>query len=237
MVISTSRKKELTSFVNALSLSIRDLALLQSALTHGSYLKEHSIRKSKDLYDNERLEFFGDAVLKLFISECLLFKYKDYSEGELSILRAYVVSEKILAKIALKLSLNKYLLLGKNEKLSLPDSILADAVESLLAVIYFECGPDKTKEFILTNWMDFIELADKSKTMDNYKALLQEYTQANKSGLPLYKTLHETGPDHKKEFEVAVYLNNKELAKGKGKTKKSASQNAARNALMSLSKI
>ena len=237
MSISTVRKKELTSFLNSLGFYIRNLNLLNAALTHSSYLKEHSTKKHKGFEDNERLEFFGDAVLKLFISEYLLNKYKDYSEGQLSTVRAYVVSEKVLAKIGEKLNLKKYLLLGKNEKASLPDSILGDAVESLLAVIYFECGPDKAREFILSYWEDFIELAEKTKAMDNYKALLQEHTQANKMGLPLYKTLYEIGPDHKKEFEVGVYLNNNELARGKGKTKKSASQSAAKNALISLSKL
>ena len=234
-MIKDVRKKELISFLKKVHFNIQDLALLNIALTHASYLKETS--KNKKLQDNERLEFFGDAVLKLFISEYLMKKYEDYSEGELSNLRAFVVSEKVLAQIAKKLNLNKYLLLGRNERLSIPDSILADSVEALLGVIYYECGIEKAKEFVLTNWLEYIESADRSKEKDNYKAVLQEYSQARSLGLPLYKIILETGPDHRKEFEVSVVLNNNELAKGRGKTKKAASQDAAKNALFFLNLI
>lgn len=233
-MLKEDRKKELTKFVDSLGLGINDLQLLNTALTHGSYLKEHV---SHDLRDNERLEFFGDAVLKLCVSEYLMNKYPNYTEGELSNLRAYVVSEKVLTKVAGRLNLKKYVLLGQSERKSIPNSILADSVESFLAVIYYECGLNKTKEFILKNWSDFIELADRNKEKENFKAVLQEYTQGNKLGLPIYKTLSEIGPDHKKEFEVGVYIDNNEFAKGKGKTKKDASQNAAKNALVHLSQL
>jgi ribonuclease-3 len=225
------RKKELILFSNSLGLNIKDIKLLNTALTHGSYVKENSKKK---LLDNERLEFFGDAVLKLYVSEYIMQKYPDYAEGQLSKLRAFVVSEKVLTHVANKLNLKKYLLMGKNEKKSPPVSIIADSVEALLAVIYYECGSKITKDFILDNWGCYIELADKDKEKDNFKASLQEHTQGQKLGLPVYKTIVETGPDHIKEFEVAVLLNNNELARGKGKTKKEASQDAARNAMIFL---
>ena len=231
---SKIRKEELSGFLKNLGLNIKNFTLLNTALTHGSYIKESTKEK---LQDNERLEFFGDAVLKLYISEYLMNRYTDYTEGELSNLRAYVVSEKVLTKVADRLNIKKYLLLGKGERKSLPNSILADSVEALLAVIYYECGPDKVQEFILKNWLHFIESADRNKEKENFKAVLQEYTQGNKLGLPLYKTLSEVGPEHKKEFEVAVYVNNREFATGKGKTKKDASQNAAKSALISLSQL
>lgn len=229
-----SRKKELVAFLKTLGLNMKDLKLLNTALTHASYIKDFS---NNNREDNERLEFFGDAVLKLYISDYLMGRYKNYSEGELSNLRAYVVSEKVLAKIAHKLNLKKYVLLGKSERISTPDSILADVVESLLAVIYYECGPGEAKEFVLNNWHEYIESADKNENKENFKAVLQEYTQGKKLGLPVYKTLSEIGPDHKKQFEVGVYLNDNELAKGAGKTKKDASQSAAKNALSSLGKL
>ena len=225
------RKKELTSFLNSLGLNIKNLNLLNTALTHSSYVKEHAYKTGEN---NERLEFLGDAVLKLFISEYLMSKYKDYSEGELSKSRAYVVSEKVLADIAKKLNLKKYLLLGKNEKKSVPVSILADAVEALLAVIFYDCGEIAAKDFVLSYWKEYVDKTDEDIEKDNYKAVLQEYLQGKKRGLPLYKTVSEAGPDHNKEFEVAVCLNNNELARGKGKTKKEASQQAAKNALKTI---
>ncbi len=232
-MLKDDRKKELVMFSNSLGLNIKDLKLLNMALTHGSYVKENFKKK---LYDNERLEFFGDAVLKLYISEYLMNKYSDYSEGQLSKLRAFVVSEKVLALVAGKLNLKKYILMGKNEKKSLPVSIIADSVEALLAVIYYESGAKKAREFILNNWIEYINLADKDYEKDNFKAVLQEYSQGKKLGLPAYKTISEYGPDHSKEFEVAVFLSDNELAKGHGKTKKEASQQAAKNAIAFLKK-
>lgn len=227
------RKKDLLMFSSSLGLNIKDLKPLDMALTHGSFVKENL---KKTVVDNERLEFFGDAVLKLYISEYIMNKYPAYSEGQLSKLRAFVVSEKVLGNIANKINVKKYLQTGKNEKKSMPISILADSVEALLAVIYYECGAKKAKDFILSHWLEHIDLADKDQEKDNFKAALQEYTQGRKLGLPVYRTITELGPDHNKEFEVVVVLNNNELAKGKGKTKKEASQSAAKNAVSFLKK-
>lgn len=233
-MLNDNRKKELNALLNFLGISLKDLSLLNTALTHKSYLKGN---KHKNLHDNERLEFLGDAVLKLYISEYLMNKYPQYSEGELSSLRAVIVSEKVLVQVAKKINLAKYLLLAKNEKKSTPVSVIADALESLLAVVYYQCGPGKTKEFIFIHWVEYIEAIDKNKLKDNFKAVLQEYSQAIKQGLPVYKTLLEVGPDHNKLFEVAVFLNSIELARGKGHTKKDASQHAAKNALIALNKL
>lgn len=233
-MLKEDRKKLLSGFTNLLKLAINDLQLLSTAFTHGSYVKESNI---KSLQDNERLEFFGDAVLKMFISEYLMSKYPNYSEGQLSKICAYVVSEKVLTKISNKLNLRGYLLLGRNERRATPVSILADALEALLAVIYYECGAHKAKEFILNYWEEHIESVDESIDKDNYKAVLQEFLQGNRLDLPTYKTLSEVGPDHNKKFEVGVFLNNNKLAKGLGKTKKDASQEAAKNALMILRKL
>ena len=233
MLLKEIRKNNLISLLKTLDLGIKNLHLLNIALTHGSYVKENP---AKYFEDNERLEFFGDAVLKLYISEYLMDKYTNYTEGQLSKLRAFVVSEKTLGKVAIKLNINKYLLLGKNEKKHLPISILADSLEALIAYIYYEFGANEARKFILNNWQGYIEVADKNEEKDNFKAVLQEYLQGNKLGLPEYETISEVGPDHNKEFEVSVLLNNNELAKGKGKTKKEASQHAAKNALNLLTK-
>ena len=230
-IIKDLRKKDLVNFSKHLGLNVRNLELLNKALTHSSYLKETA---SRNLESNEQLEFFGDAVLKLYISEYLMSKYSNYTEGQLSKLRASVVSEKVLINVANKLNLKNYLLLGVNEKKHFSDSILGDALEALLAIIYYECGSTKSKKFIIDNWSIYIEQADKNKDKENYKAALQEHLQAKKQGLPIYKLISESGPGHNKNFEMAVYVCNKELSRGVGKTKKEASQNAAKAALVAL---
>ncbi len=232
-VINQNRKKDLENFLRALKLNISDLELLNQALTHSSYVKEKNI---KSLEDNERLEFFGDAILKFVISELLIRDYDDYDEGKLSKLRAYVISEKVLSKIAAELNMKRYILTGRNESKSLPVSILADALEAFLAVIYYDCGITVVRKFILEYFNEFIEIAGQNTEIDNFKALLQEYTQRYKLGLPVYKTISEIGPEHNKEFEVMVLLNDNKLALGKGKSKKEASQAAAKNALKIISK-
>ena len=232
-LLSAQRYKQLQDFVQKLAINISDFNILNMALTHGSYVKEN---RDKKLKDNERLEFFGDAVLKLCISEYLMNKYKKYSEGELSNLRAFIVSEKVLIKVSNKLKIKDYLLVGKNEKKNLPKSIQADSVEALLAVIYYDCGIEVVNRFILKHWMEHIEYADKNKEKENYKAVLQEYTQSHSSGLPTYKTVGESGPEHQKVFEVAVFLGKEEMARGKGNTKKEASQAAAKKAVVKIKK-
>jgi len=232
-MLSEVRIKQLSEFTSNLGLSIVDFSLLNNALTHGSYIKEKNLR---DVENNERLEFFGDAILKMFISEYLMSRYPDFAEGKLSKLRAYVVSEKVLFAIATNIGLKKYILLGKNERKSMPISVLANALEAILAVVYYQCGAGKARDFILKHWGKFIEEVSSDVEKDNYKAMLQEYTQAKKLGLPEYLTISESGPDHSKLFEVSVFLNNVQLGRGKGKTKKDASQSAARNALKCLQK-
>jgi ribonuclease-3 len=232
-MLSDSRTKQLQEFAKSLGLAIADFSLLNNALTHSSYIKE---KKLKSVNDNEKLEFFGDAILKMLITEYLMSKYVDFSEGKLSKLRSYVVSEKVLSEIAFNIGLKKHLLLGKGEMKLTPVSVLADALEALLAVIYYECGISKTRDFILKYWKQFVEEVSFDVEKGNYKAMLQEYTQANKAGLPEYITVSESGPDHNKLFEVSVLLNKTELGRGKGKTKKDASQLAAKNALKSLQK-
>ncbi len=232
-MISEPRFKQLSEFTSQLGISISNYELLNKALTHGSYIKE---KKLSDIDDNERLEFFGDAVLKMYVSEYLMDKYPDFPEGKLSKLRAYVVSEKVLAQVANEIGLRKYILLGKNEKKAMPISIEADTIESLLAVIYYLCGSDKARDFVLRFWKKIIDDVSYDVEKGNYKAMLQEYTQANKLGLPEYVTISEIGPDHNKIFEVSVLLGKNELGSGKAKTKKEASQLAAKSALKYLQK-
>ena len=232
--LTADRKNHLLGFLKSLKLPVKDLPLLDKSLTHSSFVKENN---KKSLEDNERLEFFGDAVLKLIVSEYLMENYSEYSEGELSKLRAFVVSEKVLGNVANKLAIKKYILTGKNEKKSMPVSILADSVEALIAVIYYECGIDIARKFIYEHFKEFIQLAGENTEIDNYKAVLQEYTQKHQLGLPTYKTLSEVGPEHNKEFEVIVLLNNNKLAQGKGKSKKEASQSAAKKALEAINKL
>ena len=232
--LSNLRNKELASLLKKLGLNIKNLDLLNLSLTHGSYLKDNP---KLSLSDNERLEFFGDAVLKLYISEYLMEMFPDEQEGKLSKLRAYVVSDKILAKVALKLNLAKYILMGKSERKSMPLSILADSLEALLAVIYYECTSNVVRKFVVSNFSEHVTSISRSEHFENYKAMLQEYTQKYKYGLPAYKIISERGPEHNKEFEVAVYLDKRKLSTGLGMSKKEASQVAAKKALSVLKTI
>ena len=226
--LSEARKKELFNFLHSIKLHLNDYVLLNTALTHSSFIKDQAYSKNQC---NERLEFFGDAVLKLIISEYLMENFPAFNEGELSKFRAYLVSDRVLSEIAIKLGVKKYILIGKNERRSTPKSILPDCLEAILAVIYYECGLKKVRDFIICNFKDYLNLASINASFYNYKAILQEYTQDKKLGLPDYKTINESGPEHNKEFEVAVVLNDNILATGKGMSKKEASQDAAKNAL------
>lgn len=229
-ILTSRRESELYTFLTDLNLKISNLDVLDIALTHSSYVKDNHLK------NNERLEFFGDAVLKLVISEYLMEKFPSSSEGELSKLRAYLISDKVLYEIARKINLKKYILLGKNERKNISASILSDCFEALLAVIYSECGLNSVRGFIISHFKDYLSLNIENFHFYNYKALLQEYTQDKKLGLPEYKTVSQSGPDHNKKFEVAVILNNNRLAVGKGMSKKEASQDAAKLALSEIKK-
>ncbi len=203
--------------------------LFEQAYTHSSVTKENS-----QIPNNERLEFFGDAVLKLVFSEYLYEQFPDYQEGELTKLRSLLVADSSLTKIAIKLDVSSRIKIGDSLRRSkLPDSILANTVEAHIAAIYLSQGYDAAKKFILEYWVDLIAtvLEDVSK---NYKSILLEHYQKQYAKAPHYRCLQETGPDHNKRFEVAVYFNDEQLGLGMGSNKKIASMEAARDAVVRL---
>ncbi len=223
-ILSGELEKKLNYFFNNKNLLLR-------ALSHKSYI---FYAKHKYFESNERLELLGDSVLSLIIIENLLEKYPESSEGIVSKLKAKIVSENALETIAKKFDLEKYLLLGRGEfnlGQNKTTSILADAVESLIGAIYKDSGIENARKFILEHFQEVIELCCEKNYFRDYKTKLQEYTQKKYKNKPIYKVLKEEGPEHNKTFYIEVKINNKIYGKGKGRNKKEAEQNAAKEAL------
>ena len=214
-----------------------DDVLLDKALTHPSYTKELNC-DSLDSY--ERLEFFGDSVLKLFTSKLLYNKYPEYPEGELSKIRSILVSDSILAAIAFKIGLDKLIKLGPAEEKQggrKRESNLACSLEAVLGAYYLSNKGECVEKFIENNVMPYSEDIDKHFEKYNAKDILQQYTQGIDKTLPIYKTIAVNGPAHKPEFEVSVEWQGKVITSAKGKSKKEAQQNCAYEACRILNVI
>ena len=209
----------------------KDQELLKKALTHTSYAYEHNVES------NEKLEFLGDSILE-FISSIYLYKnYPKLKEGEMTKVRATVVCEKSLYKVAKKHNFSDFLYLGKSERLSGGENrpaILADSVEAIIAAIYLDGGLEEARRFIEENIKDEIEIASKHVGQKDYKTVLQEKLQEHGEVKIVYTIINEKGPDHDKIFEAEVECNGKQLAVGTGKSKKQAEMQAAKKALESL---
>lgn len=206
----------------------KNIDLLKNALTHTSYAYEHN------LDSNEKLEFLGDSILEFISSEYIYQTYPKLKEGEMTKVRATVVCEKSLYKIAKLHDFSDFLFLGKSEMItggSKRPAILADSVEAVIAAIYIDGGLEPTKKFIIENLKYEIEMATKNVGKKDYKTVLQEELQKNGDVKIEYKIIKEIGPDHDKTFEAEVALNGKILARGKGKSKKEAEMQAAKKAL------
>lgn len=209
--------------------TFHDKDLLREALTHKSYSNEHRL-----LYSNERLEFLGDAVLSLIISDYLIRKFPDSLEGDLSKLRAMVVNETTLSIIAKRINIGKDLFLGKGEDQTggrEKPSILSDAIEALIAAIYLDGGIDNASSFVNRFFHEEIRNYISKGLSYDFKTALQEYCQGRFGILPRYHVSKESGPDHKKVFEVRLFIKDEPYGTGIGKTKKEAEQRAAREAL------
>jgi len=208
----------------------RNSLLLAEALTHPSLAYE-SARKN---FDNQRLEFLGDAVLQLVCTEALFAKFPDFTEGQLTKLRAQIVSRKALAKFASAIQLGDYVLLGKGEESSggrKRHSTLADAFEALVGAIYLDSGIPAARELILRVCSEEVDAIGSSPVERNPKGILQEELQAIEPQAPVYRILSESGPDHRRVFQAEVVWRDKQLATGKGKSKKEAEIRAAAEAL------
>jgi ribonuclease III len=210
--------------------------LLEEAFRHSSYVNELG---ETGVRDNERLEFLGDAVLDLAVSDILMELFREAKEGDLSKFRASVVNEKGLSQVARELRLGDFLLLGKGEELSggrEKASILANTIEALLGALYLDAGFSKTKEIIHRLFLRSIEQLDSGGDLDDYKSLLQEFTQVTYKSRPDYVLTDESGPAHEKSFRVAVRVHGEVVAAGVGRSKKEAEQRAAREAFICLNK-
>ncbi len=208
----------------------KNIALLNEALTHSSYANEH---KAKHIKYNERLEFLGDAVLSIVVSDYIFKNCPQLPEGELTKLRASLVCEKSLYQFAKKINLGSYILLSKGERNNGGDdraSILADAFEALIAAIYIDGGFSAASKHILNFVIPEIKNSKNRKSND-YKTTLQEIIQKNPGEMLEYVLVSESGPDHNKHFVSEVHLNSNVIGKGGGKSKKEAEQQAARQAL------
>ena len=216
----------------AIGYKFKNIALLQNALAHSSYANE---RWHNSLMSNERLEFLGDSILGMCVAEYLYCTFPDRPEGELTRMRADMVCEQTLANVAGRIGLGEHLLLGKGEEQGggrTRNSILADAVESVIAASFLDGGMSAAKQFI----QKFILVEVPVKKLHNvdYKTSLQELVQQKKNQVLSYALVGESGPDHDKHFEVEVSLNGKVVGLGSGSSKKRAEQDAARVAIESL---
>jgi len=212
-----------------LNYRFKNIKLLENALTHSSYANE--VRSAGS--SNERLEFLGDSVLSIIVSEHLYNKYPNIPEGELTRKRAVLVCEKALCSFSRELGIGDCLLLGKGEERGggrERDSILADAFEAVLAAMYLDGGMEIAKKHVMRFVLREEEHGDENAFKD-YKTVLQEIIQRNPEEAVTYILTDEKGPDHNKEFTVEVRLNSNIIGKGKGKNKKQAEQMAAKQAL------
>lgn len=220
----------MTDLQNKIGYQFKNPALLNEALTHSSYANEH---KSQHIKYNERLEFLGDSVLSIVVSDYIYKNCPELPEGELTKLRASLVCEKSLYEFAKKIDLGKYLILSKGERhnggADRP-SILSDAFEALIAAIYIDGGLAPASKYILNFVIPAIKNSKKKKIND-YKTTLQEIIQKNPGEKLEYVLVKESGPDHNKHFVVEVHLNSNVIGKGGGRSKKEAEQQAAREAL------
>ncbi len=222
---------ELAKVEQSIGYTFKNKELLKTALTHTSYAYEHRVES------NEKLEFLGDSILEFISSKYIYNKYPKLKEGEMTKVRATVVCEKSLHKIAKLHNFSDFLNLGRSERKTGGENrpaILADSVEAVIAAIYLDGGLDEADKFIIENLKDEIEIATKHVGDKDYKTVLQEKLQVHGNVKIDYILIKETGPDHNKCFEFELRFNGKKLSEGKGKSKKEAQMQAAKKALEEL---
>ncbi|MES2213455.1 MAG: ribonuclease III [Patescibacteria group bacterium] len=222
---------DFTEFQKNIGLTFNDPALLMQAFVHRSYINEN---KQSGLTHNERLEFLGDAVLELVITDFLFKKYPEKNEGDLTAYRSALVNAQTCSEIATRLSINDYLLLSKGETKDVGRArqyILANALEAIIGAIYLDQGYDTAQGFIEKNFTPLIDDIISAGSFIDSKSLFQEKAQEYDAVTPSYKTVSESGPDHEKKFTVGVYIGKDLVAQGTGDSKQDAEQMAAREAL------
>ena len=222
---------DFSALEKSIGYTFKDKNLLKNALTHTSYAYENKVDS------NEKLEFLGDSILEFLSSKYIYNNYTKLKEGEMTKVRADVVCEKSLYKVACKHNFSDFLYVGKSERMHQGNrkiAIMADSVEAVIAAIYFDSGLEEAEKFIISNLKEEIEIATKNVGIKDHKTVLQEKLQVNGNVNIKYEIINETGPDHDKTFTAEVKLDGKVLAVGKGKTKKQAEMDAAGKALETL---
>jgi ribonuclease III len=228
-----SREKQIDRLQRVLRVKFRNKSLLQRAVTHRSYVNE----SGKNVKDNERLEYLGDSVLALVVNEYLFKHFEDYQEGKLAKIKSAVVSEATLARLARKIDLGQFILMGRGEENSGGrdrPSILANTLEAVIGATFLDPGMKAARTFVLSLLKDEIEIVNSPTSMRDPKTTLQEYVQKKYKERPVYEVVNERGPDHRKEFTVRLVINGREIVTGEGPSKRKAEMNAAR---ISLQKI
>lgn len=230
MTPTEERKQELDELAGRLGFAIGDHALFDQALTHASRVAE----AEEDLRDYEALEFLGDAVLGLAVSEHLFHALPDRTPGEYSRMRAGLVNRRSVARVAQFLEIAPAIRLGRGEERSggrHRTSLLADCLEALIGAVYLDCGWETAHAFVVRVFEQEIEDAQRTDTVWDYKSRLQTHCQAEHIDLPEFVLVRSVGPDHDKEFEIEVRIRGEAAGSGRGPSKKEAEQNAARQAL------
>ncbi len=206
--------------------------LLLEALTHKSYANENKLK-----YNNERLEYLGDSIIDFAIAYILFNQFSGSNEGLLSRFRAALVNEKELSKIARRIHLNEYIILGKGERLtsgSDKDSILSDAYEAVIAAIFLDSNMNNVLKIVRKHFKDELDNITSQDMMQDYKTAILIFCQEKYRLAPSYELIGQSGPDHNCTFEVRIMINGSEFGRGKGKTKKEAEQHAAREAIFNI---
>jgi ribonuclease-3 len=225
-----STKFDFTRFTEIIHYYPSNWKLFLQALLHRSYLQF----LEEQWNSNERLEFLGDAILNFIVAEHLFITYPEMEEGELTKLRSRLVNRKILAQRAKELHLSDYLLLSSSAAQSIDsgsESIIADAVESVIGALYLDGGLETARKFIYATLLKNPEVFNSAMTDDNYKSTLLEYAQARSLDIPRYSVIHAEGPEHDRRFTIEVLIGEQSYGSGYGKSKKEAEQAAAARAL------
>lgn len=216
---------------NKIGINFRNIDLLLEAITHRSYLNE---QPNWRVSHNERLEYLGDAVLEVIVSETLFKRPENWSEGHMTLIRAALVNYQMLAKIAKEIGLEKYILMSKGESKDTSKAkevILANTFEAIIGAIYLDKGFEAAKKFVSKFVLNRLEEIIKSKSYKDAKSELQEIIQEELKLTPTYKVLEEKGPPHARVFKIGVYFNNKLIAQGTGLSKQEGELEAAKKAL------
>lgn len=225
--METKRKEELKKFLKEQKIKFNDLDLLDLALSHRSFANE----KNVGMGNNEKLEFLGDSVLGLIITEFLYKNYSSLHEGDFARVKSFVVSEEMLSTQGKNIGLNKLIKIGHGEEMTggrEKKAIIADAFEAFLGAMYLDSKYSRVEEFVVRLFEEEIKLVVNERQGQDYKTLLQEYVQKKYRDCPQYRQISESGPEHNKTFLMEVLVDNQVIAQASGKSKKEAEKNAAK---------